>query len=274
MPNNIHPSAIIEDSVQLGDNITISPFCHIRGNVTIGDGCTLKSHVVIGGDTKIGENNIFYPFCNIGDTPQDLKFENEKSLLEIGNNNVIRENVTIHSGTTIGNKYSSRKNLTKVGNNCMFMVGSHIAHDCIIEDNVILANNATLAGHVYIGKHTIIGGLSAIKQFIRVGPHAIIGGMSGVESDVIPYALVMGERANLAGINLVGLKRRNFSRDDINNIKQAYEILFNSSLDGNFASKVDEISKTFTNDKNIETITQFISQGANNPICKPKNYNT
>lgn len=276
MANNIHPTAIIDKTVKLGDNITIAPFCHLYGNVTLGDNCNLRSHVIIGGNTKIGKNNNFFPFCNIGESPQDLKFNNEESLLEIGNDNVFRENVTIHSGTTLGNKHTAQHNITKIGNNCLFMVGSHVAHDCIIEDHVILANNATLAGHVYIGKHTIIGGLSAVKQFIRIGEHAIIGGMSGVESDVIPYALVMGERASLAGINLIGLKRRNFSRIEINNIKKAYDILFSKSTVNteNFSNKVENISQTFSNDKNINKITEFISTGEQNPICKPKDYNS
>lgn len=273
MQNNIHSTAIIGKDVKLGNDITIAPFCNIEGNVELGDNCVLRSHVVISGNTKIGKNNKFFSFSNIGEEPQDLKFGDEESFLEIGDNNVFRENTTIHSGTILGNKYISRKNLTQIGSNCLFMVGSHVAHDCVIEDNVILANNATLGGHVYIEKSSIIGGLSAIKQFVRIGSHAIIGGMSGVESDVIPYALVMGERANLAGINLVGLKRKKFSRSDIGNIQKAYEMLFNSPLTGNFSDKVDKIAEVFSDDKNVNKIIEFIYKSSNNPICKPRNYN-
>ena len=272
MTNNIHPTAIVEDSVNLGNNITVGPYSYLSGNLTIGNNCILHSHVVISGKTTIGNNNKFFPFCNIGAIPQDLKYDNEDSILEIGNNNVFRENVTVHAGTILGNKYYNIKNLTKIENNCLFMVGSHIAHDCIIEDNVILANNATLGGHAYLEKHVIVGGLSAIQQFVRIGEHAIIGGMSGVESDVIPFALVMGERANLAGVNIVGLKRSDFSRNDISNIKKAYDILFDNS-DITFSSKVDKVLAAFLEDKNINKIISFINQGEQKPICKPKNYN-
>ena len=270
MTNKIHSSAIIETSVKLGSNINIGPYCYIHGNVIIGDNCNLRSHVVIGRNVKIGKNNQFFSFTNIGDEPQDLKYEGEDSSVEIGDNNIFRENVTVHSGTLLGNK--GYKNITKIGSNCLFMVGSHIAHDCIISDKVILANNATLGGHVTIGNNVIVGGLSAIKQFIRIGDYAMIGGMSGVESDVIPYSLIIGERANLAGINLIGLKRNNFSKEDINNIKQVYHNLFDNKNE-NFITKVNNLQKNHVNNNLISIILKFILQGKKNPICKPKNYN-
>jgi len=271
MPNNIHASSIIEPSVKLGDNITVGPFCYISGEVEIGDDCVLNSHVVISGKTKIGKANIFHPFANIGAEPQDLKFEGEDSSTIIGDNNVFRENVTIHSGTTTGNKYHDLYNITKVGSGGLYMVGSHVAHDCVVGDNVILANNATLAGHVSVGDNVIVGGLSAVQQFVRIGDHAIIGGMSGIENDVVPYALVMGDRASLAGINLVGLKRRKFSKDEILNIKSAYDLLFEGD-DQNFADRIELLSEKFANDNKVKLIIDFLNSSAQKAILKPKNY--
>jgi UDP-N-acetylglucosamine acyltransferase len=184
MINNsfVSNKAIIHPSVKIG------PFCYIGDNVKINKNCLLKSHVSILGNTEIGEDNIFFPFSSIGSEPQDLKFENEKSYLIIGNKNTFRENVTINPGT----KGGGLKTLIK--NNCLFMVGSHVAHDCQIESNVILANNATLAGHVEIGENTIIGGNSAVHQFVQIGKNAMIGGMSGVEKNILPYCLYIGIR--------------------------------------------------------------------------------
>ena len=205
MTKKIHPSAVVSSKAQIGDNVEIGPFCVVGDDVKIGEGTILKSHVVVEGDTVIGKNNIIFPFASIGLEPQDLKFKGEKSRVEIGDNNKIREHVTIHLGTQDGAM------VTKIGSNCLLMVGVHIAHDCVVGNHVIFANNATLAGHVEVGDHVVIGGLSAVHQFVRIGAGAMIGGMSGVESDVFPNGLVMGERASLAGLNLVGLKRREIS---------------------------------------------------------------
>jgi UDP-N-acetylglucosamine acyltransferase len=265
---NIHSSSIIEDSVVVGNNVKIGPFCHISGNVVIGDNCEIKSNVVITGTTSIGKNNVIFPFAVIGSEPQDLKFFGEVSKLVIGDNNVIREHVTIHSGTNDGNKNLEEKSLTKVGSNCLLMVGSHIAHDCFVGDNVILANNATIAGHVTIEDHVIIGGLSAVKQFVRVGKHAIIGGMSGVEKDVIPFGLVVGERAFLSGLNLVGLKRRNFSMTSIKSLQKMYNDLFKDS-DKLFRDRV-ELLKVSSNDSKVQDVIDFIESENANSICLPK----
>ncbi len=268
--NKIHKTAIIENNVILGDNIEIGAYSVISGNVTIGDNNIVKSHTIISGNTKIGKNNIFYPFSNIGDVPQDLKFtKDELSFVEIGDNNIIRENVTIHSGTALGNEAAGIKNLTKIGNNNLLMVGTHIAHDCLLKNNIVIANNSVLAGHVSIGNNVIIGGLSAIKQFIRVGDYAIIGGMSGVESDVLPYALIMGERANLAGINIVGLKRNGFSKQEISLIKKVTDSLF-ANNDMVFQDKVNKITQTYQDNKTILLITDFLSFNSKQAICKPK----
>ncbi len=271
MSNNIHPTAIIEESVLLGNNIEVGPYCYISGNVKISDNNKLLSHVIIKGNTIIGENNKFYPFSNIGEIPQDLKFKNEISKTVIGNNNQIRENVTIHSGTELGNKFHDLYNITKIGDNNLLMVGSHIAHDCIVGDNNILANNATLAGHVSIANNIIIGGLSAIQQFVRIGEFAIIGGMSGIDNDVIPYAMVIGERANIAGVNIIGLKRNNFSKDNIKNIKNAFNDIF-ANNDNNIIDKIENLSKLYPNDPHITKIIKFIKTSNNKALLKTKNY--
>jgi len=261
MTNNIHKSAIIENSVTLGSDITVGAFCHVKDNVTLGNGVILESHVVIGGNTKIGDNTHIFPFASIGLAPQDLKFNGEETFLEIGKNNIIREHVTINPGTKGGGA------LTKIGDNCLFMVASHIAHDCIIGNNVILANNATVAGHVHIGDNAIIGGLAAIHQFVRIGAHAMVGGMSGIESDVIPYGSAIGERAGLAGLNIIGLKRRGFKRDEIHALRNAYKVIFGDN--GNLESRVKSAKEEF-NSKLVDEVLDFIKSENSRSLCTPK----
>jgi UDP-N-acetylglucosamine acyltransferase len=263
MSNKIHPSAIISPKAKIGANVEIGPFCLIGDDVKIGDNTILKSHVVIEGDTVIGKNNVIFPFATIGVFPQDLKFKGEKSRVEIGDNNTIREHVTIHLGTQDGAM------TTKVGSNCLLMVGVHIAHDCVVGNNVILANNATLAGHVEVGDHAVIGGLSAVHQFVRIGSGAMIGGMSGVESDVIPYGTVMGERASLAGLNLVGMKRRNFSREDIHALRGFFKKLFSQSGAG-FSIRANELQKEFSSSL-VDEVVKFIKSETSRSFCQPKN---
>jgi len=260
--NTIHPTAIVEDGAQLGEDVSIGPYCVVGPQVKLGDGVTLESHVVIGGDTSIGANTRLFPFASIGMQPQDLKFSGEASRLEIGCNNVIREHVTMNPGTDGGGL------LTKVGNNCLFMVGSHIAHDCQISDHVILVNNATLAGHVEVGEFAIIGGLSAVHQFVRIGKHAMLGGMSGVENDVIPYATVTGNRAHLAGLNLVGLRRRGFKRDIIHAMRNAYRLLF--AQEGTMEERVKDVAEMFSEVEPVMEIVDFISSDSSRSVCQPK----
>ncbi len=219
----IHSSAVISKNAYIDETTNIGPFCVIGDGVKIGKNNNLISNVSIIGDTIIENNNSFYPFCSIGSKPQDLKFNNEKSFLKIGSNNEFRENVTVNPGTSGGGLN------TIIGNNCLFMVGSHIAHDCKINSNVILANNATLAGHVEIDNNAILGGNSAIHQFVRIGKYAMIGGMSGVEKDIIPYGLYTGIRENLKGLNLIGLKRKGLTSDTINEIKIITKTIFNKN---------------------------------------------
>ena len=261
----IHKTAIISEGAQIAKNVEIGAFCVIGSNVKIGEGTIIKSHIVIDGDTTIGKNNIIFPFATIGLVPQDLKFAGEKSQLIIGDNNTIREPATIHLGTKDGGM------LTKIGNNCLLMVGVHIAHDCLIGNNVILANNATLAGHVQVGDNVVIGGLSALHQFVRIGSGAMIGGMSGVESDVIPFGLVMGERASLVGLNLVGMKRQNILREEIHALRNFYKQVFENDGGVNFLNRATKISQDFSQNSTIKEVMNFINSETSRSFCQPKN---
>jgi len=260
---SIHKSAIIEDGAQIGNDVNIGPFCFIDSDVVLKDNITLESHISISGNTVIGEKTHIFPFASIGHIPQDLKYHGENVRLEIGKNNTIREHVTINPGTEGGGS------ITKVGDNCLFMVASHIAHDCQVGSNVILANNATLAGHVIVGDYAIIGGLSAIHQFVRIGKHAMIGGMSGIENDVIPYGSAMGERASLAGLNLLGLKRREFSRDEIHTLRTAYRMLF--ATEGTLDERIEDTVEQFGNSEIVMEVVNFIKSDGSRSLCQPKN---
>ncbi len=259
--STIHPTAIIEDGATLGADVKIGPYCMVGPEVTLGDGVELISHVVVAGITSIGANTKIFPFASIGHAPQDLKFEGEKSRLEIGCNTLIREQVTINPGTKGGGL------LTKVGNNCLFMVGAHVAHDCMISDNVILVNNATLAGHVIVDEYAIIGGISAVHQFVRIGRHAMVGGMSGVENDIIPYGSVMGNRAHLSSLNIIGLKRRNFSRDVIHDMRKAYRLIF--APEGTLNERVTDVAEMFSTNEPVMEIVEFINADSSRSICQP-----
>ncbi len=259
--SNIHSTAVINSKAELGSNVRIGPYCVIGENVTVNDGTELISHVVLDGRTTIGANSLIYPFASIGHCPQDLKYSGEPSHLEIGANNVIREHVTVNPGTKGGGM------LTRVGNNCLLMVGAHVAHDCVIEDNAILVNSATLGGHVHVGEWGIIGGLSAVHQFVRIGKHAMVGGMSGIEHDVIPYGSVIGNRAKLSGLNIVGLKRRGFSREEIHDLRKAYRLIF--ALEGTLAERLDDVAEDFAKNEPVMEIVDFIRADSARPICQP-----
>lgn len=260
--NFIHPTAIIDPGAKIGSGVHIGPYCVVGGHVVLGDKVVLKSHVVIDGHTTIGDETVVFPFASLGHAPQDLKFKGEESQLIIGARNKIREHVTMNPGT-IGDKMK-----TVVGDDCLFMMASHVAHDCIVGNRVVLANNATLAGHVEVGDNAIIGGLSAIHQFVRIGPHAMIGGMSGVEHDVVPFGLVKGERAHLAGLNYVGLERRGFSRDDVQTLMKAYKQLFES--DGTLAERTERVAKDFSANATVMFLVEFIQKKANRSLCQPQ----
>ncbi len=237
MTTDIHSTAIVDKAARVGEGAVVGPYCVVGPKVQLGEGVRLLSHVVIDGQTRIGNGTVVYPFASIGHQPQDLKYKGEASTLEIGQNNQIREYVTMNPGTEGGGM------VTRVGDNGLFMVGAHVAHDCQIGNNVIMANNATLGGHVIIGDYAIIGGLAAVHQFVRIGAHAMIGGMSGVENDVIPYGMVKGERAHLAGLNVVGLERRGFGRDDIHALRSAYRMLF--SAEGTMAERLEDVTNLY-----------------------------
>lgn len=260
--STVHPTAIIEDGASIGENVNIGAYTVVGPEVTLGDGVRLESHVVVGGITSIGDNTHIFPFASIGLQPQDLKFKGEVSRLEIGCNNVIREHVTMNPGTDGGGL------LTKVGDNCLFMVGAHVAHDCHVSDHVILVNSATLAGHVQVGEFAIVGGLSAVHQFVRIGKHAMIGGMSGVENDVIPYGTVTGNRAHLSGLNLVGLRRRGFSRDIVHAMRNAYRLLF--AQEGTLAERQADVADMFKEIEPVMEIIDFVGADSSRSICQPK----
>lgn len=264
---NKHPTSIISNNAKLGSNVNIGPYCIVNKNVTIGNNVELKAHVYIDGNTIIGNNCTFYPYCSIGSSPQDLKYKGEKSELKIGNNNIFREYVTVNPGTEGGGL------LTSIGNDCLFMISSHVAHDCKIGNNVIMVNNASLAGHVILEDYAIMGALSGAHQFCRIGKHSMIGGLSGVDSDVIPYGTVVGNRAYLSGLNIIGLKRRGFSKDVIQDLRKAYGLLF-SSIEGTFSDRVKEVSDEFFNNEPVQEIVNFLSKEKSRSICKPKNDNS
>tara|TARA_B100001094_G_C17972453_1_gene690997 strand:- start:115 stop:900 length:786 start_codon:yes stop_codon:yes gene_type:complete len=245
-------NSYISKNAKIHSSVKVGPFCYIGDNVEIDKNCELKSHVSIVGNTKIGKENIFYPFSSIGSEPQDLKFKNEKSFLIIGNNNTFRENVTVNPGT----KGGGSKTLIK--NNCLFMVGSHIAHDCQVESNVILANNATLAGHVEIGESAIIGGNSGIHQFVQIGKNAMVGGMSGVEKNILPYCLYIGIRTGIKGLNIIGLKRKNISNNDIKIISFFLRDIFNKK--NSIEKNLQNLNKDYEKINEIKEIVQFIKK--------------
>lgn len=258
---NIHPTAIIDLKADIASDAVIGPYCVIGPNVQLGKGVELKAHVVIDGRTRIGDNTVIYPFASIGTAPQDLKFGGEESRLVIGANNTIREHVTMQPGTEGGGME------TIVGDNGLFMVGAHVAHDCRIGNNVIMANNATLGGHVTVGNYVLVGGLAAVHQFVRIGDYAVIGGMSGVESDVIPFGRVKGERATLAGLNLIGLERRGVDKAQVKILQKAYKSLF--AGEGTMEERIEEVTASFRNDNLVQDIIAFARTESRFPLCQP-----
>jgi UDP-N-acetylglucosamine acyltransferase len=257
----IHPTAHIAEGARLAETVTVGPFCCVGPDVLLEDSVALLSHVVVEGRTRIGSHATIFPFASVGHRPQDMKYRGEPSELEIGAYATIREHVTINPGTEGGGM------VTRVGDHCLIMVGAHIAHDCQIGDHVILVNNATLAGHVQVGDWAIIGGLSAVHQFVRIGRHAMVGGMSGVEHDVIPYGSVMGNRARLSGLNIIGLKRRSFSRDTIHALRNAYRLLF--AQEGTMAERLEDVAEIFEDNEPVMEIVEFIRGDSTRAICQP-----
>ena len=256
----IHQTALIDPKAKIHSSVKVGPYSVIGAKVEIDENTEVQSHVSIVGNTKIGKNNKIYPFASIGNDPQDLKFQGEETKLEIGNNNKIREYVTINPGTSGGG------GITKVGNNCLFMVSAHIAHDCYVGDNVILANNVPLGGHAQVEDNVIIGGNSAVQQFTRVGRSAMIGGMCGVVRDVIPYGIAHGNRSILQGLNLIGLRRKNIPNQDIMILLDAYKEIFKNE---NLTENLSNLSKEIRAHKLVSEVVSFIEEDKKRPMCTP-----
>ncbi len=263
MASTIHPSAVVDPAATLGAEVEIGPFSWVGPEVALGDRVRLISHVTISGRTRIGPDTVVYPFASLGHPPQDLKYGGEASELVIGARTRIREQVTMNPGTSGGGM------VTSVGDDGLFMVGAHVAHDCRLGNQVILANNATLAGHVEVGDHAILGGLSAVHQFVRIGAHAMIGGMSGVEHDVIPFGLVMGDRARLVGLNLVGLERCGVDREEIRVLRAAYGQLFGSG-EGVLAERVEAVADAHGGSALVGQLVAFIRNRASRSLLQPR----
>ncbi|OYW14063.1 MAG: acyl-[acyl-carrier-protein]--UDP-N-acetylglucosamine O-acyltransferase [Rhodospirillales bacterium 12-54-5] len=258
----IHPTAIIEEGAEIAANVTVGPYCIVGAQVKLAEGVVLHSHVVVTGDTRVGAETQIFPFASIGHPPQDKKFNGEKSQLVIGERNMIREHVTMNPGTSGGGM------ITNVGNDCLFMASTHVAHDCQVGNRVILANNATLAGHVVVGDGAIIGGLSAVHQFVRIGTGAFVGGMSAVAKDIIPYGTVTGERATLEGLNLVGLKRSTMARDDIHALRHLFKALFLSN-DGTLMERATKLRSHYSQ-PGTTALLDFILTDTSRSFCTPK----
>jgi UDP-N-acetylglucosamine acyltransferase len=262
METKIHPTAVIEDGAKIGAGAKIGPFCMVGPQVELGEGCDLVSHVALAGRTTIGPRTRIFPFASIGHIPQDLKYRGEPSTLSIGADCMIREGVTVNPGTEGGGLK------TIIGDRCALLANSHVGHDTRVGNDVILSNNVMLAGHVTVGDYVIFGGGSAVIQFARVGSHAFVGGMSGVENDLIPYGMAMGNRAHLAGLNIIGLRRRGFTREQIHDIRRAYRLLF--ADEGTLSERVEDVAEEFATHPFVHEILDFIREGKDRAICTPR----
>ena len=258
----IHKSSVIDPKAKISNKVKIGPFCYVGPNVILNENVELVSNVHVEGNTVIGKGTRIFPFASIGTQPQDLKFKGEENSLDIGENNLIREYVTINPGTEGGGSK------TKIGNNCLFMISSHIAHDCKIGNNVIIANNVPLGGHVIIEDNVVIGGNSAVQQFTRIGRLAMIGGMTGVLKDVTPFALSIGNRNYLQGINLIGLRRKKYDNKKIMGLDKAYKEIFSSK---NLHENLSKINGEYKDNELVSEVIRFIEKDKKRPICSPPN---
>jgi len=257
---DIHPTAIVDEGARLADGVSLGPWCVVGGDVELAAGVRLLSHVVVSGRTSIGRDSVIHPFASIGGPPQDLKYAGEPSRLVVGARNVVREHVTMNPGTAGGGME------TAVGDDCLFMVGSHVAHDCRIGNRVVLANNATLAGHVAVGDHAILGGLTGVHQHVRIGAHAMVGGMAGVEHDVPPFALVSGNRARIDGLNIVGMRRHGFARREIDALRAAFDMLF--AGEGGIYEKAERVRSAYPDSEGVARLAAFVAVEAARPLCR------
>ncbi len=257
----IHPTAIVDSAARIGDGVEIGPFCTVGPQVSLGDHVSLQSHVVIEGDTEIGAGTQIHAFACLGAPPQVWGGQNQETRLVIGERNIIREHVTMHTGT------AAQRGVTMVGSDGMFMAGSHVAHDCIVGNKVTMANSAALAGHVEVGDFVIIGGLVGVHQYSRIGRYAFIGACAMVTKDVIPYGSVWGNHAHLEGLNLVGLKRRGFAREVINELRAAYRLLF--ADEGTFQERLEDAASVYAASAEVMELIDFIRADASRPLCLP-----
>jgi UDP-N-acetylglucosamine acyltransferase len=258
----IHPSACVEPGARLGLGVRVGPFCHVGAEARLGDGVELISHVVVAGVTEVGARSRIFPFASIGHQPQDLKYRGERTILTIGEDCLIREGVTMNPGTAGGG------GLTSVGPRCVLLANAHVAHDCRIGDDVILSNNVMIAGHCQIGDFAILSGGSATHQFTRVGAHAFVGGLSGIENDIIPFGIAIGNRASLAGLNVVGLKRRGFSHEAVHELRRAYKTLFSAA--GTLKERIEEVAAAFADQPAVQQVVAFLREGGERAICTPR----
>lgn len=258
----VHGSSVVAPGAKLGRNVEIGPFCMVGPEVELADDVQLLSHVVVSGRTEIGARTRIFPFASLGHEPQDLKYAGEASLLRVGADCLIREGVTMNPGTAAGGL------ITSVGNRSVFLAQSHVAHDCRIGENVILSNNVMLAGHCRVGDYAILGGGAAVHQFVRIGAHAFVGGLAGVEHDVIPYGIALGNRAHLAGLNFVGLKRRGYSREQIHDLRRAYRALFGT--EGTLQERIEKVAADFPDQPEVASVLGFLRDGKDRAICTPR----
>ena len=258
----IDATARVESGATIGAEATIGPYCTIGPKVVIGEGCRLVAHVHVTGHTSIGPHTVIYPFASLGTPPQSVKYRGGPTRLVIGAACQIRESVTMNTGTEEGH------GVTRVGDRCFFMVGSHVAHDCEIGNDVTFANNAVLGGHVSVGNDVFFGGQAAVHQFVRIGEGAMIGGLTGVTEDVIPFGFAIGQIADLAGLNVVGLKRRGMSRADMHRLRRAYRLLFFS--EGHFADRIEAVAREYDGDPIVGRIVAFIRDGGSRPLMKAR----
>lgn len=246
----IHPSSLVAPGARIADGVEIGPWCQIGPDVEIAAGARLVSHVVVDGHTRIGAEAVLYPFCTVGLAPQDLKYRGEPTRCEIGARTQLREHCSVHRGTVTGS------GVTRIGDDCLLMAVVHVAHDCALGDGIVVANNVVMGGHVTIGDWAVIGGAAALHQFVRIGRGAIVGGVSGVEADVIPFGSVLGNRARLAGLNLVGLKRRGYDRAEMHQLRAAFRLLFRGA--GVFAARLDECRRLYGDHPLASEMLRFI----------------
>lgn len=258
----IHPRAIVEDGAQIGEGVEVGPFVHVGPDVKLGDRVKLHPHAVVLGHTEVGDETEIFPFAVLGTKPQHLGYKGEKTTLTVGKRNQIREHVTMHPGTEVGG------GKTVVGDDGLFMIGSHVAHDCILGDHVIMANNATLGGHIIIGDGVFVSGLVAIHQYTRIGHYAFIGGGAILTGDVIPYGSVYGNRAKMEGLNIVGMKRRGMERKTIHALRAAYRMLF--APEGTLQERIDDCEETYGGMPEVMEIVSFMRSAKDRALCLPK----